>query len=84
MTLLETAKGADGKPLKTKSGESVKLDALLTEAVERAELDLAKAKDGIWIELRTALDQVKVAEEIVKALSGNVAQARRLHAAVGQ
>ena len=44
----------------------------------RAELDLAKAKDGVWVEVRTALDQVKVAEEIVKALAGNVSQARRL------
>ena len=28
--------------------------------------------------MRTALDQAKVAAEVVKALSGNVAQARRL------
>ena len=44
----------------------------------RAELDLAKARDGIHVEVRTALDQVKVAGEIVNALSGNVSQARRL------
>ncbi len=44
----------------------------------RAELDLAKAKDGVWVEVRTALDQARVAGEIVTALSGNVAQARRL------
>jgi arginyl-tRNA synthetase len=40
-----TIKGPNGKPLKTKSGESVKLDALLTEAVERADVLIA-AKDG--------------------------------------
>lgn len=44
----------------------------------RAELDLAKAKDGLYVEVRTALDQARVAAEVVNALSGNVAQARRL------
>lgn len=44
----------------------------------RAELDLAKARDGVHVEVRTALDQAKVAAEIVTAVSGNVAQARRL------
>ena len=44
----------------------------------RAELDLAKAQDGLHVEVRTALDQVKVAAGIVTALSGNVSQARRL------
>ncbi len=44
----------------------------------RAELDLAKARDGLYVEVRTALDQVKVAAGIVTALSGNVSQARRL------
>ncbi|HEX7615129.1 MAG TPA: efflux RND transporter permease subunit [Thermoanaerobaculia bacterium] len=43
----------------------------------RAELDLAKARDGLNVEVRTVLDQVKVAGEIVAALSGNVGQARR-------
>ena len=46
--------------------------------LDRAELDLAKARDGIHVEVRTALDQVKVAAEVVNALSGNVSQARRL------
>ena len=44
----------------------------------RAELDLAKAKDGVFVEVRSALDQAKVAAEIVNALAGNVARARRL------
>jgi len=44
----------------------------------RAELDLAQARDGIHVEVRTALDRARVAAEIVTALSGNVAQARRL------
>ncbi len=44
----------------------------------RAELDLAQARDGIHVEVRTALDRARVAAEIVNALSGNVAQARRL------
>ncbi len=44
----------------------------------RAELDLAEARDGIHVEVRTALDRARVATEIVNALSGNVAQARRL------
>jgi HAE1 family hydrophobic/amphiphilic exporter-1 len=43
----------------------------------RAELDLAKLRDGLNVEVRTVLDQVKVAGEIVAALSGNVDQARR-------
>ncbi|MBK9061805.1 MAG: efflux RND transporter permease subunit [Acidobacteria bacterium] len=43
----------------------------------RAELDLAKLRDGINVEVRTVLDQAKVAGEIVAALSGNVDQARR-------
>lgn len=46
--------------------------------LNRAELDFAKARDGVYVEVRTALDQAKVAAEVVKALSGNVAQARRL------
>ena len=44
----------------------------------RAGLDLAKARDGLYVEVRTALDQVKVAAGIVTALAGNVSQARRL------
>ena len=44
----------------------------------RADLDLAKAQDGLHVEVRTALDEVKVAAGIVTALSGNVSQARRL------
>ena len=44
----------------------------------RAELDLAKARDGVNVEVRAALDQARVASEIVNALSGNVDQARRL------
>jgi HAE1 family hydrophobic/amphiphilic exporter-1 len=44
----------------------------------RAELDFAKARDGVNVEVRAALDQARVASEIVKALSGNVDQARRL------
>ncbi|MBK9968953.1 MAG: TolC family protein [Holophagales bacterium] len=44
----------------------------------RAELDLAKARDGLYVEVRTALDQARVAAGIVTALSGNVAQARKL------
>ncbi len=44
----------------------------------RAELDFAKARDGLYVEVRTALDQAKVAAGIVTALSGNVSQARRL------
>jgi outer membrane protein TolC len=43
----------------------------------RAELDLSAARDRINVEVRTVLDQVKVAAEIVAALSGNVDQARR-------
>ncbi|MCL4809199.1 MAG: TolC family protein, partial [Thermoanaerobaculia bacterium] len=46
--------------------------------LSRAELDLAKARDGLYVEVRTALDQARVAAEVVNALSGNVAQARRL------
>jgi HAE1 family hydrophobic/amphiphilic exporter-1 len=46
--------------------------------LSRAELDLAKAREGAYVEVRVALDQVKVAAEIVAASSGNVAQARRL------
>jgi len=46
--------------------------------VTRAELDLAKARDGVVLELRAAVDAVRVAAEIVRALSGSVAQARRL------
>ncbi|MHB8797157.1 MAG: efflux RND transporter permease subunit [Thermoanaerobaculia bacterium] len=44
----------------------------------RAELDLAQARDGIHVAVRAALDRAHVAAEIVNALSGNVAQARRL------
>ena len=46
--------------------------------VRRAELDLAGARDGVHVEVRSALDQVRVAAEIVNAVAGNVAQARRL------
>jgi HAE1 family hydrophobic/amphiphilic exporter-1 len=46
--------------------------------LSRAELDFAKARDGVYVEVRTALDQAKVAAEVVRALSGTVAQARRL------
>jgi HAE1 family hydrophobic/amphiphilic exporter-1 len=46
--------------------------------LKRADLDLAKAQDGLHVEVRTALDQVKVAAGIVTALTGNVSQARRL------
>jgi len=44
----------------------------------RAELDLAQAREGLIVEVRTALDDVRVSAEIVRALAGNVAQARRL------
>jgi HAE1 family hydrophobic/amphiphilic exporter-1 len=44
----------------------------------RAELDLSQAREGVHVQVRSALDQVRVAAEVVQALSGNVAQARRL------
>ncbi|MFB4247364.1 arginine--tRNA ligase [Pseudomonas idahonensis] len=53
-----TIKGADGKPLKTKSGESVKLDALLTEAVERAEVLIAAKNNGLDPEARRHVARV--------------------------
>jgi HAE1 family hydrophobic/amphiphilic exporter-1 len=46
--------------------------------LKRAELDFAKARDGLYVEVRTALDQARVAAGIVTALSGNVEQARKL------
>ena len=44
----------------------------------RAELDLAQAREGLVVELRSALDELRVSAEIVRALTGTVAQARRL------
>jgi HAE1 family hydrophobic/amphiphilic exporter-1 len=59
--------------LKTK-GKVIQAKSDLT----RAELDLAQARDSVRLEVRTAVDAVKENAEIVKALSGTVAQARRL------
>lgn len=53
-----TIKGPDGKPLKTKSGESVKLDALLTEAVERADVLIAAKDSGLDPATRKQVAQV--------------------------
>ncbi len=42
------------------------------------EIDLAKAEDGVRLEVRTAVDSVRESALIVRALSGTVTQARRL------
>jgi HAE1 family hydrophobic/amphiphilic exporter-1 len=42
------------------------------------EIDLAKAEDGVRLEVRTAVDAVRESALIVRALTGTVAQARRL------
>jgi outer membrane protein TolC len=44
----------------------------------RSRLDLSAARDGVAIEVRRALEQVRVADETLRALSGTVGQARRL------
>lgn len=44
----------------------------------QAELDLARAQDGVWVEARTAVDAARVAAEIVRGLAGTVDQARKL------
>ncbi len=46
--------------------------------VRSLEIELAKLRDGISLEVRTALNSVREAEEIVKALSGTVSQAEQL------
>jgi HAE1 family hydrophobic/amphiphilic exporter-1 len=43
-----------------------------------SKLDWAKARDAAQVEVHTALDQVRVSAEIVRALSGAVEQAQRL------
>jgi HAE1 family hydrophobic/amphiphilic exporter-1 len=42
------------------------------------EIDLAKAEDGVRLEVRTAVDSVRESALVVRALAGTVAQARRL------
>ncbi|MGE5347508.1 MAG: efflux RND transporter permease subunit [Acidithiobacillales bacterium] len=42
------------------------------------EIDLAKAEDGVRLEVRNAVDAVRESALIVRALSGTVAQARKL------
>ncbi len=46
--------------------------------LDRAELDYLQARDALVVEVRTALDAVAVAAEIVRGLAGTVEQARRL------
>ncbi len=46
--------------------------------LDRAELDYAQARDALVVEVRSALDRVQVAAEIVRGLAGTVEQARRL------
>lgn len=46
--------------------------------VARAEIDLAKSHDTIALQVRETVNSVEEAGEIVKALSGTVAQAERL------
>ncbi len=43
-----------------------------------AQIDLAKAEDGVRLEVRTAVDAVQESSLIVRALTGTVSQARRL------
>ena len=42
------------------------------------EIDLAKAEDGVRLDVRTAVDSVRESALIVRALTGTVTQARRL------
>jgi HAE1 family hydrophobic/amphiphilic exporter-1 len=46
--------------------------------VTRAQLDLAQAHDGVQVEVHGALEQARVAGQIVQALGGTVQQAQRL------
>jgi HAE1 family hydrophobic/amphiphilic exporter-1 len=46
--------------------------------VTNSETDLSKAEDGVRLEVRTAFDSVRESALIVRALTGTVAQARRL------
>jgi outer membrane protein TolC len=46
--------------------------------VVRAGLDLAQARDGLQVEVHGALEQARVAGQIVRALGGTVQQAQRL------
>ncbi|MCK6683441.1 MAG: efflux RND transporter permease subunit [Thermoanaerobaculia bacterium] len=46
--------------------------------LSKAELDLAQARDALHLQVRAAVDAVNENAEIVRALAGNVAQARRL------
>ncbi len=64
--------GEDGKPLKTKSGENIKLKALLDEARERAfTLVSAKSPDAPESERRAIADVVGVASVQYADLSQN-------------
>ncbi len=59
-----TVLGEDGKPLKTRSGENIKLDALLDEAVERAEAAIrerAGENAGEAGDVRTAAEAIGIA-----------------------
>lgn len=61
--------GEDGKKFKTRSGETVKLQDLLDEAVERAEKEIqsrveGQEKDGGEAFLKTAEEQKEAAERI--------------------
>jgi HAE1 family hydrophobic/amphiphilic exporter-1 len=44
----------------------------------QARLDVAQASDGVQVEVHSALEQLRVSAEIVRALSGTVGQAKRL------
>jgi HAE1 family hydrophobic/amphiphilic exporter-1 len=44
----------------------------------QARLDVAQARDGVQVEVHSALEQLRVSAEIVRALSGTVGQAKRL------
>jgi HAE1 family hydrophobic/amphiphilic exporter-1 len=46
--------------------------------VVRARLDLDQARDGVQVEVHGALEQARVAGQIVRALGGTVQQAQRL------
>ncbi len=46
--------------------------------VSTSQIDLAKAEDGVRLEVRTAVDSVRESALIVRALTGTVSQARRL------
>jgi len=46
--------------------------------VVRSQLDLAQARDGVQVEVHGALEQARVAGQIVRALGGTVQQAQRL------